>query len=163
LLLKKFQGNIMKHWIDQLGLQSHPEGGYFREVYRCPEEREGRALATSIYFMLENNDVSALHQIDADELWYFHGGSSFIIHCIDGEGDYQTKKLGMNLEEGESPQLIIPAGTIFGAELIDKNSAGLCACMVAPGFEFTKFKLFTKGELLSKFPRHAAVIKTLNK
>ncbi len=59
--------------IEHLGLKKHPEGGWFREVYRSEEilpedalpERYagGRNVSTSIYFLLEGKDFSAFHRL----------------------------------------------------------------------------------------------------
>ena len=40
-----------------LGLQPHPEGGHFAEMYRS--EGEGRAACTTIYYLLQADEVSA--------------------------------------------------------------------------------------------------------
>ena len=55
-------------------LLPHPEGGWFSEVYTAPFEKDGRPLAGSIYFLLDGGDVSHLHEIDCDEIWYWHEG-----------------------------------------------------------------------------------------
>ena len=53
------------YWIDKLNLTKHPEGGYFKEIYRSAESVIGDALpqrfggarsfGTSIYFLLKSN------------------------------------------------------------------------------------------------------------
>ena len=53
-------------------LEAHPEGGWFSEVYTAPFEKDGRALAGSIYFLLDAGEQSQFHQIDCEELWYYH-------------------------------------------------------------------------------------------
>jgi len=68
--------------IKKLGLEPHPEGGYFKETYRSEEEiDEGslsasfngkRAVSTCIYFLLTSNDFSAFHRIQQDEIWHFY-------------------------------------------------------------------------------------------
>lgn len=55
-------------------LEAHPEGGWFAEVYTAPFEKDGRALAGSIYFLLDAGEQSQFHQIDCEELWFYHEG-----------------------------------------------------------------------------------------
>lgn len=53
-------------WIKKLGLQRHPEGGYFKETYRSGEVilrhalparfNSDRAFSTCIYFLTTNID-----------------------------------------------------------------------------------------------------------
>ena len=156
--------------IKTLGLIAHPEGGYFKEIYRNKEEisdRElvqkysgKRQLATSIYFLLESGQVSKLHQLKSDELWYFHHGSPLIVHQFN-EGEYTSIVLGPNIDKDESCQVIIPAGTIFGAEVKDHNSFTLIGCLVSPGFHFDDFRLVSYQEVMQQFPSCEAIISKL--
>ncbi|XOV94471.1 MAG: cupin domain-containing protein [Bacteroidota bacterium] len=149
------------YWIDRLKLQTHPEGGYFREVYRSQDEmvhpvhNEKRNLATSIYFLLEGNNISHFHELDSDELWYFHEGSGAIIHVFE-EGKYK-KHLLSNAEEG-SLQVLLPAGCQFAAEVIDQEGYVLMGCVVVPGFDFKDFRLLNKKEMMHKFPGYEELI-----
>ncbi|MFW5808607.1 MAG: cupin domain-containing protein, partial [Spirochaetota bacterium] len=69
--------------ISFLDLMKHPEGGYYREVYRSDEilskehlpERftMDHTLSTSIYFLLSRDTFSAFHTIQQDEIWHFYG------------------------------------------------------------------------------------------
>ena len=69
--------------IELLGLEKHPEGGYYREKYRSPLNiNQGNSLMTSIYFLLTYDDPSKFHRIQSDEHWYFHEGSSLTIHLL---------------------------------------------------------------------------------
>ncbi|RYY48037.1 MAG: cupin domain-containing protein [Chitinophagaceae bacterium] len=150
-----------QYFIDQLGLEPHVEGGYYKEMYRSPIRTGDRSLSTTIYFLLEKEQLSRFHQLTADEIWFFHYGSAIIIYSIDEAGTLTTQKLGMDMEAGEQPSLLIPAGTIFASEMADKNSFALMSCMVSPGFEFNDFKLFSKKELAAMFPAHLVMIDRL--
>lgn len=160
--------NTAEYWIQNLNLQPHTEGGFYREVYRCSIEVENnvlptgydgsRRLATSIYFLLRSGDVSRFHRLRSDELWYYHSGSAVKIVIIDQEGNKSTKMLGLKVEKAEQLQVLIPAGSIFGAEILEENSYGLCGCMVSPGFEFSDFSVFDKEDLIQAYPKHADLI-----
>jgi hypothetical protein len=149
------------YFIEQLGLQPHVEGGYYKETYRSPLQTGARALSTTIYFLLKGEQLSRFHQLTADEIWFFHYGDALLVHQVNKDGELLSQKLGMNLNEGESPQLLIPAGTIFASEMTNKNSFCLVSCMVSPGFEFDDFKLFYKKELLALYPAHSRIIERL--
>lgn len=157
-------------FIQQLNLLPHPEGGYFREIYRNEKEVPGnllseqysgnRNLATSIYFLLESGQVSKLHQLKSDEIWYYHTGSPLHVHIFSGK-NYKKLTLGPDVEKNQKLQIIIPAGSIFGAEVILQQSFTLMGCMVSPGFHFDDFRLVTGNELYSSFPEHKSIIKNL--
>lgn len=149
------------HFIQHLNLEQHVEGGYYRETYRSPLTANQRSLSTAIYFLLEGDQLSRFHRLTADEIWFFHYGSPLLVHQIDKTGRLFVQKLGMDFSAGESPQLLIPAGTIFASETADKNSFSLVSCMVSPGFEFDDFKLFTKEELKAIHPQHQEAIERL--
>ncbi len=154
-------------FIDKLGLEKHPEGGYFKEVYRSNEVLEKlpkrftgqRNIATSIYFLLNGNDKSHFHKIKSDETWHFYQGSSICIHMIDSDGNYSKALVGNNLNVGEQFQFTVPKNVWFAAELIDKSSFGLCGCSVAPGFDFADFELAKANELHIICPNQSELIK----
>jgi predicted cupin superfamily sugar epimerase len=153
--------------ISHLQLIRHPEGGWFRETYRCadtvpaaalPERFDGsRALATAIFFLLEEGDISALHRIRSDEIWHFYGGSPLLIHAIFPDGRYQVQRLGSNCDEGELYQAVVPAGCWFGAELAGQQYA-LVGCTVSPGFDFADFEMADRQRLSACYPQHKELI-----
>lgn len=155
--------NRIEHLIQTLNLQSHPEGGYYSEVYRSQDSVETpggtRSLMTSIYFLLTSDDVSRFHVIKSDELWFHHEGSDLTVHTLDEQG-HQELKLGKDSPDSK-PQQLVKAGTIFGSTVDSKDSYALVSCVVAPGFDFADFKLFEARELLSQFPNCDEIISRL--
>lgn len=160
--------NEVHNWVSKLGLTPHPEGGYYKRTFESDEQItdkelsvnfEGqRKLFTSIFFLLTSDDVSHFHRLKSDELWYFHAGSPLTIHVINENGEYQELKLGLNLEKGEVPQILVKKNSIFGSSVMEKDTFSLVGCMVSPGFEFRDFELFTQDELLQKYPQHQDII-----
>ena len=59
-----------RHIIDELELQPHPEGGWFRETWRESSGGGTRPTGSAIYFMLTKGNDSRLHRIDATEIWH---------------------------------------------------------------------------------------------
>lgn len=163
--------NEVHNWVSKLGLTPHPEGGYYKRTFESDEQItdkelsvnfEGqRKLFTSIFFLLTSDDVSHFHRLKSDELWYFHAGSPLTIHVINENGEYQELKLGLNLEKGEVPQILVKKNSIFGSSVMEKDTFSLVGCMVSPGFEFRDFELFTQDELLQKYPHHREIIMKL--
>lgn len=151
--------------IEALQLEPHPEGGFYRSTIRDEEKlqlaRGERPLYTSIYFLLRSQDISHLHRLQSDEVWYYHGGSALTIHMIHPDGTYEAKKLGINIANGEQPQILVEKGTIFGSSVEAEDTYGLVGCMVAPGFDFVDFELFTQQELLELYPQHERIIKKM--
>ena len=154
--------NELKALVEKLHLQVHPEGGYYSETYRSTEKiaSKNRALVTSIYFLLTSENVSKFHRIKSDEIWFFHAGSPLIVHTLDQFGHHENR-VGLDLENGENPQFLVPKDTIFGSSVLHDNSYSLVSCVVAPGFDFEDFELFTKADLLPLFPEHEAIISRL--
>lgn len=164
--------NDSSYWIKQLKLQPHPEGGFYRETYRAsgqvsvnhlPGFDGTRQLSTAIYFMLTQKAFSAFHRIKSDEIWHFYQGSSIVIYGLTDSAEPITWRLGDNPEQGESFQVIIPAGVWFAAEL-GKPAAefGLVGCTVAPGFDFEDFEMGERSRLLQSFPQHRQLISRLS-
>lgn len=157
--------------VQKLELAPHPEGGWFRETYRSPleivatsmvPEMEGpRNLLTSIYYLLAGSQVSKFHKLLADEIWYFHSGTGCVLHLINSYGTYDQIHLGLNLSEGQIPQVLVPAGTWFGAEVSDRKGHALVGCAMAPGFDFKDWQMGEREALIRAFPSHAGVISRL--
>ena len=147
-------------WIDELQLEPHPEGGYFRETYRSPAVIPGlqRNCSTAIYFLLEGGRVSHLHRLAADEMWHFYAGHRLMVHQLTADGRHEQLRLGSGAFQG-----VIPAGTWFGAEVEPAGDYALVGCTVAPGFDFADFELGRRRELQQQFPQHAELIHRLTR
>ncbi|HSQ69630.1 MAG TPA: cupin domain-containing protein [Steroidobacteraceae bacterium] len=148
-----------------LALEPHPEGGYFRETYRSGRlDTGGRPAATMIYYLLPRGQVSRLHRIDADEGWHLYlGGPLEIFEFDEHDPDASPRitMLGRDLEHGESPQHLVPAGRWFGAALGSGAHYALVGCTVAPGFDFSTFELGSRVELMARFPAALELIRRL--
>lgn len=150
-----------KFWIETLGLEPHPEGGFYKETYRAAAGSGDRAASTGIYFLIEAGNISRLHRIDADEMWHFYAGDALIVHQISPAGTHSQILLGGEPEKGEVFQAVVPAGDWFGAEMSAGGTFALVGCTVAPGFEFSGFELAKQDDLIARFPENEAIIKRL--
>ena len=159
-------------WIEQLQLEPHPEGGYYRETYRSlgsypfgADTRFGtpRSWATAIYYLLKGQERSKLHRIHSDEIWFYHTGSPLQVHLFPEHGEPSYFTLGVQAREGHTLQETVPAGCRFGAclEAPEEENFSLVSCVVAPGFDFRDFVFAEKEELLRQFPLHSRLITLL--
>jgi predicted cupin superfamily sugar epimerase len=159
-----------EYWITHLSLQSHPEGGFYKETYRSKENISAHALpdrfkgdrnfSTAIYFLLRSQDRSMFHRIKSDELWHFYAGTSLSIYVLTNE-KLVVHTLGTEPDKGDSLQIVIPANCWFGAKVNGESSYTLAGCTVAPGFDFQDFELADRTILLKEFPHHRDVIEML--
>ena len=163
--------NKADYYIEKLELTSHIEGGAFKETYRSniiiPQKtltkyfKGDRNASTAIYFLLKHGQFSALHKIASDELWHFYDGDALSIYEITVEGELKKHLLGKNLENGESFQCFIKAGSWFGSRCEVINGFSLVSCTVSPGFDFDDFVLANRTELLEKYPEYSNLITEL--
>jgi predicted cupin superfamily sugar epimerase len=124
-----------------LKLQPHPEGGWYRETWRAAETLPGgRALATSILFMLEAGQRSHWHRVDAAELWLFQAGAPLALSLADATCAVETLTLGPDPLAGHRLQQLIPPGA-WQAATGPTDGWTLVGCVVSPGFEFAGFEL----------------------
>jgi hypothetical protein len=156
--------------IKKLGLEPHPERGYYRQTYRSSSEvqsqRHGgsRAASTAIYFLVTAKEPTTfLHRLVSDEIFHLYDGGPLEVVRLFEDGRWDVAVLGMNLDEGERPQIVIPAGTWFGTELRTGASHCLVGCTVAPGFDFTDFELAQGPELEARYPEAAARIRRMSR
>jgi predicted cupin superfamily sugar epimerase len=147
--------------IRTLGLQPHPEGGYYAETFRSTEtvtapDGRIRSAGTAIYFLLPQGEFSALHRVASDETWHHYQGAPLELITITPEGLLASVLLGDDLAAGEHPQHVVPAGHWQGARPLGKRGAGvtLVGCTVSPGFDFADFEMPGRRDLLERFPQH---------
>lgn len=163
------QPKTASQWIRSLGLKPHPEGGCYREVYRCDETLSRRALAsryegdracsTSIYYLLRGREVSRFHRLASDEIWHFYAGTPLTLHVIDPDGRYDALRLGGG--EVGKPQQLVPRNHWFAATVDGARGYALVGCTVAPGFDFADFELADRESLIRLCPHKAALIRRL--
>jgi predicted cupin superfamily sugar epimerase len=150
--------------IRALGLQPHPEGGFYRETYRSSLLLPGSSLggsdplsaSTAIYFMLVPGNVSHFHRLVYDEMFHFHMGDPVRWVLLHPDGRLEERFLGLPGPKGQEPQLVIPAGCWFGGALVEGGAYALMGTTMAPGFEFKDFELAKRADLLMLFP-HAEI------
>ncbi len=81
-----------------------------------------------------------------------------VLHRIEPDGEHRVEVLGAAIEQGERPQIVIPAGTLQAA-VTQGSGFALCGCTVSPGFAFSDFEMPARDDLLARFPRHEAIIR----
>jgi predicted cupin superfamily sugar epimerase len=155
------------YWVEHLNLLPHPEGGFYKETYRSEtvlepfDEGKKRNLCTGIYFLITKGNFSAFHRIKSDEMWHFYAGSPLTVHVIDQEKKYYTLTIGIELEKGQTPQAIVPAGAWFASK--SSGDYSLVGCTVSPGFDFEDFELAERTELSKLFPQQTSIIQGLTR
>ena len=132
--------------VELLGMQPHPEGGFYRETFRdeAPVGPDAaRAASTAIYYLLPAGQVSAWHRVDAAEVWHWYGGAPLELSVsIDGVA-VERVVLGNRLAEGDRPQGVVEKGAWQAARSL--GAWTLVGCTVAPGFEFAGFEMAPRG------------------
>lgn len=129
--------------IEALKLEPHPEGGYYREIYRDPSIEGARGDVTSIYFLLKAGEISRWHRVDATEIWNYHAGAPLRLSIADDEGAKEDILLGPDLASNQQPQGIVPPDWWQQAESLGNWT--LVGCQVAPAFEFDGFEMAPEG------------------
>lgn len=128
-----------------LGLAPHPEGGFYREIWRAPQgvepgdRRGARSALTSIYFLLPAGAVSRWHRVRSDEIWHHYEGAPLELLLVrQHEQELARLRLGP-LSDGQAPVHCVPAHTWQAARSLGAYT--LVGCTVGPGFEFADFEM----------------------
>jgi predicted cupin superfamily sugar epimerase len=159
--------------VERFQLIPHPEGGYYREVFRSEiafdhpgiDSLRGarRRASTLIYFLLAERDFSAFHRVLAsDEVWHLYAGGPLEVHTIDPAKRYEKHVLSGDLENGE-PAFVVPAGWWQAARLAPSAAWAFIGCTVAPGFDFADFEMPPRHDLAARFRAHEAIIGELTR
>ena len=143
--------------IRELGLTPHPEGGYYREVFRSAarvqplDGRTDRLALTTIYFLLAAGQVSRWHRVASDEVWHHYEGSPLeLLVADDGFHDVSRRLLGP-VGDNREPVRVVMAGEWQAAR--PTGAYTLVGCTVGPGFEFSDF------QMLDALPAEAAALR----
>lgn len=159
-----FMVDIVSEIIEKYGLTPHPEGGYYREVYRSaqsvksPVTGKVRSALTHIYFLLTKGDVSVFHKVLHDEIWNFYEGDPLRLIKLNAEGFTESIIGPGTCAYCET----VPAGIFQAAETTGCYS--LIGCTVAPGFDFADFSFLRKDTvefrlLTEKHPEYSRFLK----
>ena len=125
--------------IEALGLAPHPEGGWYRETWRAEAAEGARASGTAIYYLLEAEQHSHWHRVDAAEIWLWHAGAPHALTMSPDGHDAESHVLGAGIAQGQRPQIVIPANWWQTAASLGRFT--LASCTVSPGFEFDGFEM----------------------
>ena len=129
----------------------HPEGGWYREVYRSP-------ALTAIHFLLPRGDFSAFHRLKNEEAWVHLAGAPLEMFLL---GEEPARRVLSPDGGGGETVVVVPAGVPQAARSL--GDCTLAACLVAPGFDFGDFSLPSREELIASFPREAERIRSLTR
>jgi uncharacterized protein len=147
--------------INVLELSPHPEGGYYKEMYRSEttvHSSHAEAMRnglTDIYFLLISGQISRFHRVLHDEIWHLYEGAPLVIVEIEANG---LEMCEVRLEgHGPLPKF---KHCVKGGNWQAAYSTGeytLVGCTVAPGFDFTDFTFLSQeaelqSTVLEKFP-----------
>jgi predicted cupin superfamily sugar epimerase len=121
--------------IAALGLEPHPEGGWYRQTWVGPGE--ARASGTAILFLLKAGERSHWHRVDADEIWIFNAGAPLMLSL--GREVAREVMMGPDVLRGQQVQQVVPAGWWQAARSLGDWT--LVTCTVSPGFRFEGFEL----------------------
>jgi predicted cupin superfamily sugar epimerase len=131
--------------IAALGLASHPEGGHYRELWRDVPPGGGRGAGTAINFLLDAQERSHWHRVDAAELWIWQAGGPLVLSLAEtASGPVREVRLGPDLGTGEVLVGLVPAGW-WQAARPAAGRWGMVCCTVSPAFDFAGFELAPPG------------------
>jgi len=153
--------------IERLGLEAHPEGGFYREVFRSEanvhpaDGRPIRSALTSIYFLLPQGTYSRWHRVASDEIWHYYEGDSLELAWISPDFSGIRRLILGPLNDVSQPVHVVPEGCWQMARPL--GSYTLTGCTVGPGFDFADFQLLAdhaddSRELSQRFPDAAAFL-----
>ncbi len=128
-----------------LGLAPHPEGGFYRELFRSrrmvrtDDGRSERWAATTIYYLLRGSDVNKWHRVASDEIWHWYEGAPIELHLLDAQVTRARSEVLGPVGAASAPVRTVPAGCWQAVRCTGEYT--LAGCTVAPGFEFSDFRL----------------------
>ncbi len=139
-----------------LSLESHPEGGYFKEFIRTSDY-------TVIFYLLPKGEVSTWHALkNTQETFELLSGDPLSLPFINPNGNWETEKQltytnSVVIKKGEDNKW----GSWFGAYPLGSYSLVICRCI--PAFEYENFKLAEKGDIAILREKNPIYLEIINK
>jgi predicted cupin superfamily sugar epimerase len=130
------------------------EGGLFRRTFSGP-------AATAILFMLIGEDISAMHRLSGDEIYFHHAGSPLRMLLIHPDGGHREVLIGSADIPGALPQFVVPANHWQGSSC--DGAWSLVSTVVTPGFDWKDFVLGEREALTELSPDAAGRIAQLTR
>jgi hypothetical protein len=131
-------------------MKIHEEKGLFVERHYENKGNE-RAASGSIYYFVDKDEKTDFHRIDCDEYWCYNIGSTIELWIIDTEEKLNIRKCGIT--EDAEPSIYIPSGAIFASRHSNKCKEGtFITAITVPRFKYAGFELFSKDEMINKYP-----------
>lgn len=138
--------------IESLGLIAHPEGGWFREVYRSlsvvtPADGPGRQAITSIFFLLADGARSRWHSVASDEIWHWYEGDPLELITVSELTLAPRRTVVGPVADGRLPVAVVRPHEWQAARSLGEYT--LVGCTVAPGFDFADFRMLADDDVLA--------------
>jgi predicted cupin superfamily sugar epimerase len=134
---------VISRLVQHLGLEPHPEGGWYTRTWTAPTD-DGRAAGSSILYLLPADAASRWHRIDASELWQHAAGAPIELSTwTEGAAARRRHLLGPDLLDGEVPQAVVDPDVWQSAR--STGAWSLAVCVVVPEFRFEHFELAAEG------------------
>ncbi|PRI12550.1 cupin domain-containing protein [Leucobacter massiliensis] len=142
-------------WAERLGLEPlEHEGGLFRRMHLDEH-------SSAIVYLLADPDFSALHVLDAAEVYHWYAGSPLRLLLLHPDGRAEERVLGPDADAGQLPQLVVPAGVMQGSS--PQGAWTLLGTTMAPPFRWEGFELGERAALQARYPEAAERIAALTR
>ena len=154
----------IQHIIEQLGLEPLPvEGILFRQTWRLDDG--DRIVGTAIYGAMtdEPDSFSAMHRLTDTEIWHFYAGDAIDVLLLHPDGTHSEHRLGNDILRGDTPQLVVPAGTWMGGRICIGGRFALFGNTMAPGFTSASFENGERQALCDGWPAASTRITELTR
>lgn len=157
--------DVKKHF----GLVPLPEeGGFYHETYRSTAfvsaevfevARKGRRnLSTAIYYLITDDEFSAIHRVPGDEIFHFYAGDPAEMLVLQADGAVDKLVLGSDFLRGQKPQYVVKALSWQGLRLGSGGKWALLGATLSPGFAFKDFEVGQRSLLIDQYPTYAKEI-----
>ena len=131
--------------IESLRLQPHPDGGWYREVFRSaqtvmpPDGRPPRAALTTIDFLLQRGQFSAWHRVRGDEVWHLLEGGALRLWLLppDPLSSTAAQQVLLSPDDTGTRRHVVPCDWWQAAEPV--GDFAYVGATVGPGFDFADF------------------------
>ena len=128
------------------------EGGYFKRTYLSEDiigaenlpdrfrKIDYKNFCSAIYYLITPETYSRIHRLPTDEIFHFYLGDPIEMIQINDNEEIKIIKIGNQILDGFTPQVVVPKGSWQGSKLIEGGAFALLGTTMSPAFDIEDFE-----------------------
>ena len=131
---------------------------YDNDLLVTPHGAATRPAGSCLYFLITASAGIAPHRIWSDQIYHHYAGAPLDVLLLGADGAVSQHRVGVEIGDGDYPQLLIPAGTYHVGRVSDGASWALLGTTSWPAVAASEVEMTSIAELTTRYPAAAPAL-----